>query len=193
MTNDFQPRGVSGGGRYGIYGSTWPARHMPSVSQGGRSGGLLVAENTNSYVSFGNSAKRERNIHRTRGVFRTNISPVFRHAHTPGGSGQKVEYMYPAPSVQAYIHLKDGGYQGTAKAQRSGWAQTADMLIFANRVNANRMHSALIRPAAPAQVNWKTSYIVGQRNVQPIGPYQSLQQKSIIERVGSFVQAQGRG
>lgn len=185
MADDYKTTGVVGGGRYGLYGKTVPVMHGPSVSYGGRSGGLLVAPNTNSYVSFGNQAKRQRNINRTRGLFRLNVQAVFRGPDTPSESGQKVEYTYPDPSVQAYLHLNDKDEKRNAKGQRVGWAQAPQDIVLAARINANRMHSAYIRPAAPAQPNWKTSYIIGQRNVQPIGPYQSLQQKSIIGRIGT--------
>ena len=176
-------REVAGGGRYGIYGKTMPVVHTPTVSLGSRSPGLLAASDTNQYVSFGNAMKRKRNIERTRGVFRTNISPVFRSAGTPSESGQKVWQTYPDPSVQAYLHLKDP--DDRKKDQRWAWAQSPQEIVTASRINANRMHSALIRKGAPQQANWKTSYIIGQRNVQPIGPYQSLNQQSIIQRVGT--------
>jgi hypothetical protein len=173
------------GGRGGQYGKTLPVVHTPTVSMGGRSPGLLSAENTNSYVSFGNAKKRQRNIERTRGVFRTNVSPVFRGPNTPSESGQKVWQTYPAPSVQAWLHLTDRDEKRNTTGARVTWAQSPQEIVRASRINANRMHSALIRPAAPAQPNWKTSYIIGQRNVQPIGPYQSMAQKSIIQRVGT--------
>lgn len=172
---------MSSRGRYGL--PVTPASHNP-VAQGGRSGGLLLAPGTNQDVSFGNEKKRQRNIKRTRGIFRTNISPVARGPETPNTSGQKVEYVSSDPSVQAYLHLEDRDERRNAKRQRVLWAQTHEEVVFAARVNANRGHSALIRPAAPAQPNWKTSYIIGQRHVTPQGPYNSYQQKSVIQRIG---------
>lgn len=184
-TYPYKDPGVTGGGRYGIYGGTCPPLHTPSVSQGHWSAGQVQAPEKTRNISQGNEAKRERTIKRTRGVFRTNVSPVFRSQGTPGGSGQKIEYVYSDPSVQAYLHLEDDGPQGTAKEQRVGWAQTHEEIVRANRVNANRMHSALIRPAAPAQANWKRAYVVGQRNVSPQGPYYRGPQQSIIQRIGA--------
>lgn len=180
---------VTGGGRYGMYGKTLPVVHAPTVSNGSRSGGLLLAQNTNSYVSFANQAKRERNIKRTRGVFRTNVSPVFRGPHTPSESGLKIQQTYPDPSVQAYLHLKDP--DDRKKGNRASWAQSPEEIVIANRICSNNGHRALIRKAAPAQPNWKTSYIIGERAVQPIGPYQTTYQRSIIQRVGSALGVSG--
>jgi hypothetical protein len=176
--------------RNGRYGTLLCLDQSNAVSLGNRSPGNLESVNTNMLPSFGNAAKRERNIHRTRGIFRLRVQAVFRGSNTPSQSGQKREYTYPDPSVQAWLHLKDRddiGANASAKQARGEWAQTPDEIVFYNRVNANRMHSALIRPAAPAQVSWQTSYIVGQRNVKPVGPYQSIQQRSIIERIGGVV------
>jgi len=181
--------GGEAGGRMGIYGHTpggAPSGMTVPTSDGFRDKGALLAPETHMLPSFGLEWRRQRNINRTRGVFRTNISPCFRHADTPSGSGMKSVQAYNAPSYQAWLHQ-------AAHPERKPWMQDARQIVQANRNSQNAGKSARIRPAAPQQVAWKVPYVVGQRNVQPIGPYQSLAQRSILYRISGYLSSLGGG
>jgi len=184
-----QGAGGEAGGRLGLYGHTpggSPGAMTIPASSGFRDKGALLTPTTHMLPSFGLEERRQRNINRTRGVFRTNISPCFRHSETPSASGMKIVEAYNAPSYQAWLHQ-------SAHPERKPWMQDGRQIVQANRNSQNSMRTARIRPAAPAQVAWKVSYVVGQRNVQPIGPYQSLAQRSILYRISGYLSSLGGG
>jgi len=181
--------GGEAGGRLGLYGNTpggAPGGMAPQPSDGFRDRGVILAPETHMLPAFGLLERRQRNINRTRGLFRLNVSPCFRHANTPSGSGMKIVEAYNAPSYQAWLHQNK-------HPERKTWMQDAKQIVQANRNSQNGMRTARIRPAAPAQVAWKVPYVVGQRNVQPIGPYQSLAQRSILYRISGYLSSLGGG
>ncbi len=184
LRNDKQ-LGTDSVGLYGHAPGLLP-HPAPPASDGFRDSGALLAPTTHMNISFGLAERRERNIKRTRGMFRTNISPCFRQQGTPNTSGMKIVEASSAPSVQAYLHQ----YQ---HPERKHWMQTHKQVVQANRVSQNIMHTSYIRAAAPAQVAWKVPYVQGQRKVQPIGPYQSLAQRSILYRISDYLGSLGGG
>lgn len=191
MADSTKQDGNVGKPSIGLYGSNPAsmlsiAKPAPGESSGNRDRNVILTPNTNIHPAWGLEQRRQRNINRTRGMFRTNISPVFRHSQTPSGSGMKVVEALNSPSVQAWVHLAQ-------HPERKGWAQTPDQVVQANRNSQNSMRTARIRAAAPAQVSWKVPYVVGQRNVQPIGPYQSLKQRSILYRLSDYLSTLGGG
>ena len=170
----------------GIYGHA-PGllpKPAPTESSGFRDSNVLLAPETHMIPAFALRQKLERNNKRCRGVFRTNISPCFRAPQTPNTSGMKIVEASSAPSVQAYLHQ----YQ---HPERKRWMQTHKQVVQANRISQNTAHTGYIRAAAPAQVAWKVPYVQGQRNVQPIGPYQSLAQRSILYRISDYLGSLG--
>ena len=173
-------------GLYGKMPPGSPGEMTVPASEGFRNHGALLAPTTHMLPSFGLAERRQRNINRTRGLFRLNINPVARHVLTPSGSGMKIVEAYNAPSYQAYLHQ-------AKYPERKKWMQDAAQIVQANRNSQNGSRTALIRPAAPAQVAWKVPIVIGERNVQPIGPYQSLQQRSILYRISGYLSSLGGG
>lgn len=185
MPDSLRHEGQLGAHRVGLYGGNpMVPRATPPPSDGSRDKNVILVPSTNMHPAWGLAQKRQRNINRTRGIFRTNVSPVFRHSQTPSGSGEKAVETLNAPSVQAYMHLN-------THPERKAWSQTPQQVVQANRASQNAGRTALIRPAAPAQVSWKVSYVQGQRNVRPIGPYQSLKQQSILYRLSDYLSSLG--
>ncbi len=180
--------GVVGKPSIGLYGAApgcYP--RMASVPAGGYHDGTVRLEaQTNQRIARAVAPREQRNHKRINGLFSLNMSPVFRGPGTPSGSGLKYYQAVYDPAAQAYLHL---GYH----PERKGWAQTPQQIMQARRVQDNRMRTARIEAAAPAQVAWKVPYVVGQRNVQPIGPYQSLKQKSILYRLSDMFNTMGGG
>ena len=140
--------------------------------------GVRLDRSTNMLPARSFGPREDRNHKRIASVFKANMSPVFRGPGTPTSSGLKWYQAVYDPSAQAWIH------RGT-HPERKSWEQTPDQIMLARRVSDNRMRTAQIAAAAPAQVAWKVPYVVGQRNVEPIGPYQTTMQRSILYRISN--------
>ena len=163
-------------GKYGQYPDL-PNLNEP-ISNAQWDKGVRMYPNTNMLPARSFGPREDRNHRRVASVFKNNMSPVFRGPGTPTGSGLKWYQAVYDPSSQAWIH------RGT-HPERKSWEQTPDQILLARRKNDNVMHSSRIAAAAPAQVAWKVPYVVGARNVEPIGPYQTTMQRSILYRLSN--------
>jgi len=186
MPDTLRREGIYGRARStGLYGAL-TSHGAPAPSNGTRDMNVRTEQQTSMRIARGVSQRETRNHKRIDGVFSLNMSPVFRGPGTPNSSGLKYYQAVYDPAAQAYLHL-------SYHPERKRWAQTPQDIMLARRISDNRGRSARIEPRAPQQVAWKVPYVVGQRNVQPIGPYQSLKQRSILYRLSDVFSSLSQG
>jgi hypothetical protein len=167
------------------YGSMKANTSTPPASHGTRDKGVELYPDTNMYPARSTVTREQASTARVRGIFATNVWAAFRGPNAAGVGGLKPEQAAYDLSHQAYLH-KDANFQNDGMQQ-------IPAILAEKRINDHVTHSALIRPAAPAQVSWKVAYVQGERNVQPIGPYNTQSQKSILSRVSTILGNMGKG
>lgn len=123
----------------------------------------IYAPDTNMAVVYGNAAKVRRNRKVSMGLFQLNVRPI--------QSGRKPIEMLNDP-----LHRRPDVLVQRAREEAS----------IAGRARA------YMRPAAPAQVQWKNRYTDTAKTRRPIGPVFQQQQKSILYRLSGALGAIGK-